>query len=153
MAGDSDKESRPPEDRLWGADRVVLYLESPLSALKDLDGSREQDFRAEARKFLDSPAAAFDKHPSDYVGHIRELGSKTRAFATWCQNPAIDRELCVVHDIYRKTNESKYWPDLEDYDAAGQEFATKFQELDSEEYDDWLNSLKANSEIEVVTEK
>lgn len=150
MSG-SDAKTRPPEDRLWGADRIVLYLEAPVLALEDLDGSREQKFRAEAQKFLDSPAAAFDKHPSDYIDHIRELNSKTRAFATWCQNQAIDRELCVVHEIYRKKNEAKYWDDLEDYDAEGQQFASKFQELTSDEYDKWLESLKADSEIEVVT--
>ncbi|WP_135823366.1 hypothetical protein [Halorussus ruber] len=134
-----------------GADRAILYLEAPVMTLADLDGSREQDFRSEARKFLDSPAAAFDKHPDDYVGHIRELGSKTRGFATWCQSPEMNRELCVVHEIYRKENESDFWPDLEDYNAEGQTFATKFDELESDSYGEWIDSLRSRSGVEVVT--
>lgn len=119
--------------------------------MDDLDGSREQDFRAETRKFLDSPAAAFDKHPADYVGHIRELGSKTRGFATWCQNRELKAELCVVHEIYRKSNESAFWPDLEEYDAEGKEFATQFDQLGRGQYDGWLESLRSRSGVETVT--
>ena len=151
MSGDTSKEDRPPQDRLWGADRLILYLEAPVRALEDLDGSREQDFRAEARKFLDSPAAAFDKHPTDYVSHIRELGSKTRAFATWCQNPTLNSELCVVHEVYRKDNESEFWPDLEDYNSEGQDFAAKFRQLESDQYDAWKKKLAQSPEVEVVT--
>lgn len=150
MGGVGDKR-RPPEDRLWGAERAILYLEGPAMTLDDLDGSREQDFRAEARKFLDSPAVAFDKHPADYVGHIRELGSKTRGFATWCQNRELSRELCVVHEIYRKENESDFWPDLEDYDTEGQTFATKFGELEAAKYGEWIESLQSRSGVEVIT--
>jgi hypothetical protein len=153
MPGDSGAESRPPEDRLWGADRAILYLEASVMALDDLDGSREQDFRAETRKFLGSPAAAFDKHPTDYISHIRELGSKTRGFATWCQNQELNCELCVVHDIYRKENEKKYWPDLKKYDAAGKQFASAFQELDSEKYDTWIDAKRADSNLEIVISK
>lgn len=148
--GGPEDEERPPEDRLWGASRIILYLEGPVRALDDLDGSREQDFRTEARKFLDSPAAAFDKHPAEYLGHVRELGSKTRGFATWCQNTELNRELCVVHEIYKKENESKYWADLEEYDDAGQEFARQFSRLDSAKYEKWIRSMRASSETEIV---
>jgi hypothetical protein len=150
MAGRVDDEQRPPEDRIWGADRVVLYLEGPTQALNDLDGSREQDFRTEVRKFLDSPAAAFDKHPADYIGHIRELGSKTRGFATWCQNEKLNRELCVVHEVYKKENESEYWPHLEGYDDEGRKFARKFGRLDSTKYEKWISSLHSASDKETV---
>lgn len=153
MPGDSGNVTRPPTDRLWGADRAILYLEASVKAVDDLDGSREQDFRAEARKFLDSPAAAFDKHPADYVGHIRELGSKTRAFATWCQSQELDRELCVVHEIYRKENEKQYWQSLDEYDKEGQKFATKFRELSTDQYDEWVASLRAAPGIELITSK
>lgn len=151
MSGRAGDERRPPEDRIWGADRDILYLEGPVQTLDDLDGSREQDFRTETRKFLDSPAVTFDKHPADYVGHIRELGSKTRGFTTWCQNRELSRELCVVHEIYRKENEKAFWPDLEDYDAEGQKFATKFGQLDASRYDEWFTSLQSRSGVEVIT--
>lgn len=151
MPGRADDEQRPPEDRIWGADRVVLYLEGPVRTLDDLDGSREQDFRTETRKFLDSPATAFDKHPADYVGHIRELGSKMRGFATWCQNQDLERELCVIHEIYRKKNEKEFWADLEEYNAEGREFATKFGQLGPGRCDEWLNSVRSRSGVEVVT--
>lgn len=151
MPADGGSRNRPPEDRLWGADRAILYLEAPVRALDDLDGSREQEFRAEARKFLDSPATTFDKHPAEYVGHIRELGSKTRGFATWCQNRRLDRELCVVHEIYRKENEAQYWSDLQAYDEAGHEFAVKFRDLDSNEYSEWTDSMRATPGVELVT--
>lgn len=146
-------DQRPPDDRIWGADRVVLYLEGPVRTLDELDGSREQAFRAEVRKFLDSPAATFDKHPADYVGHVRELGSKTRGFATWCQNRELERELCVVHEIYRKQNEKEFWADLGDYDAEGRTFATKFGQLTRGRYDEWLESVRSRSGVEVVTSK
>lgn len=151
MAGDSGKEQRPPNDRLWGADRLILYLEGPVITLTELDGAREQDIRNKTRKFLDSPAAAFDKHPADYIGHIRALNANIRAFATWCQNTNLNRELCVVHEIYRKKNESAYWPDLDDYNKAGGEFASSFRDLTTEKYDDWIEQLHMDCDIEVTT--
>lgn len=151
MAGGSGEEQRPPNDRLWGADRLILYLEGPVNTLAELDGSREQDIRNEMRKFLDSPASAFDKHPADYIGHIRELGSKTRAFGTWCQNSNLNRELCVIHEIYRKRNESDFWPDLENYNGEGKDFATSFRRLSVEQYDHWTEQLQSASDIEVIS--
>jgi hypothetical protein len=151
MTGNSSEGQRPPTDRLWGADRLILYLEGPVTTLTELDGAREQDIRNKTRKFLDSPAAAFDKHPTNYIGHIRALNSNTRAFATWCQNTELTRELCVVHEIYRKKNESAYWPDLDDYNKAGEEFASSFRGLTVEKYDSWIEQLHTACDIEVLT--
>jgi hypothetical protein len=150
MSGDRNSHQRPPEDRLWGADRVILYLEAAVKTLDDLDGSREQKFRTEARKFLDSPSTVFDKHPADYIGHIRHLNTNTRGFATWCQNDNLGCELCIVHEVYKKSNEGDYWSDLYDYNEAGEEFEVRFQQLDPGQYDEWVTSLQEDNGVIVV---
>jgi hypothetical protein len=140
----------PPEDRLWGADRFVLYLQAAVVALDDIDGSREKGIRNTTEKFLDSPGSTFDKYRGGYIGHIRDLDTKMRAFGTWCQNQQIDCEVCIVHDIYKKRNESAYWRDLEDYDRAGGEYATQFESLTTDTYEKWLRKLRTTDDVLLV---
>lgn len=140
----------PPENRLWGGDRLVLYLEAPVLTLDDVDGSRRDGIRTATETFLDSPESAFDKYPGQFIGHIRHLDTKMRAFATWCQNESVGCELCVVHEIYRKDNEDAYWRDLDDYDEAGGEFARQFRSLSPERYDEWLEEMRVTDGVLLV---
>lgn len=134
-----------PDDTLFGAERLVLYLPAAVVTLQDLDGSRENRICKQAEKFLKSPASTFDKHPKEYVGQIKDRNAKTRAFATWCQNPSISKEACIVHDIYRKRNEAHFWRDIGDYNESGEEYFEKFSQLDATSYDEWKNKIKSAS--------
>jgi hypothetical protein len=137
-------------DRIFGAGRLVVYLPAATLALEDLDGSREQAIRRKAKKFLKSPESAFDKHPRDYIGHIRDLDTKTRAFATWCQNEDIQVEICLVHDIYRKENERDYWIDVDAYNNEGEGFDEEFQKLSKGEFDSWVQEKTNDDSVVVV---
>lgn len=57
----------------------------------------------------------------------------------------------MVHEIYRKKNEKEFWADLEEYDAEGRQFATKFGQLEASQYDEWLESVRSRPGVEVVT--
>lgn len=128
-------------DRLWGADRYVLYLPEATRSLTDLDGSREQRIRQAVEKFLGSPDSAADKQPAEFIWHIRDLDTKTRAFATWCQNKEAGVSVLIVQDIYRKSNEDDYWVDLNEYNAEGEQFEDQFSALSSDNCIDWLESV------------
>lgn len=140
-----------PGGRIFGAGRLVVYLPAAMEALEGLDGSREQSIRKQAEKFISAPESAFDKHPREYVSHIRHLDSNTRAFATWAQNTTLDRELCVVHEIYRKKNEDLYWADIEDLNERGAEFASGFEELNESDFDGWISKIESSDEVVVVS--
>jgi hypothetical protein len=140
----------PPEDRLWGADRYVVYLEAAVDTLRAVDGARESGIRRSVEKFLDSPESAFDKYPATHLGQVRHLDTKMRAFCTWCQNDTLCAEACVVHEIYQKDNERAYWRDLDAYDEAGEEFARTFDELAAGASDEWLGQLHAAEDVLLV---
>ena len=148
--GGSAPYGHPPDNRLWGADRYVVYLEAAVDALRSVDGARESGIRTAIEKFLDSPGGAFDKYPATHLGQIRHLDTKMRAFGTWCQNDALSAEACVVHDIYQKSNERAYWRDLDAYDGAGEEFARTFDELTAGASDQWLEQLRAAEGVLLV---
>jgi len=137
-------------DQLFGADRVVAYLPAAVASLNDLDGSREQRIRTKIEGFLDSPQSVFDKHPRDNLGQIKDRNAKIRAFATWCQNPAINLEVCVIHDIYRKKNEARYWDKLDGFSDKADQFADKVAELDASNFSSWKQQLKQNDDILLV---
>lgn len=141
-----------PGQRIWDGRRVILYLPAAKASLDDIDGSRESDIRKEAQYFLRSPSTAFSKHPRDYVGQIKHRPSKTRGFATWCQNDDIDVELCVVHDIYRKKNEDEYWKDIRDYDEQGERYAAQFETLTEAEFLDMMERFRDDSNMLVVSD-
>lgn len=141
-----------PGSRIWDARRLILYLPAAKASLDDLDGSRESDIRKEALNFLRSPSTAFSKHPRDYVSQIKHRPSKTRGFATWCQNDDIDVELCVVLDIYRKENEDEYWRDIRDYDEWGEQYTAQFETLSEAEFQDMVERFREDSSMIVVSE-
>lgn len=136
----------PPDGTLFGADRVVVYLPVAVQSLADLDGSREQRIRSKIEQFLDSPGGAFEKHPREYVSQVKDRNSKTRAFATWCQNETLGRELSVVHDIYKKSNEGEYWHDIDDLNEDGEEFARMFADLSDKEHEQWMEKISLSSD-------
>lgn len=139
-----------PEQRIFGAQRVILYLPAAVKTLHDLDGAREKGIKTSAEKFLNSPESAFDKHPKEFVSHVRNLNTNTRAFGTWCQNRTVDSELCVVQDIYRKTNEDAFWRDIDDYNDQGKDYFGKFKQLDKVSYQEWLDKVSNDSSTKVV---
>lgn len=140
----------PPDSRLFGASRLVVYLPAARYTLQDIDGSKEKGIRGKTEQFLDSPESTFDKHPREFVGQIRHLDTNVRAFATWCQNGDLGRELCVVHEIYSKENESEYWDAIDDLDDAGAGFANGFAELDDGDYRPWMQKLRTDDDIILV---
>ncbi len=135
---------------IWDANRLVLYLPAAALTLADIDGSREKGITNQAEKFLNSSKATFNKRPGDFVWQIRDLGTNTRAFATWCQNHNIDCEMCVVQDVYGKKNEEEYWEDLGDYDEAGRRYCSMFEDLSQEEYDEWVSSVGSKENFRTV---
>lgn len=138
-----------PDGQIFGSKRYVLYLEAATQTLSDIDGSRQKGIRQAVEKFLSSPASAFDKQVSGcrYVWQIRHLSTNTRAFATWCQNKPANAELCVVLDMYDKKNEVEYFDDIDAYNKEGGRFDSNFSELDTEEINHWVESLKNESDI------
>lgn len=140
----------PSDSRLFGAERLVVYLPAACYTLQDIDGSKEKGIRNKTEQFVDSPESTFDKQPREFVGQIRHLNTNVRAFATWCQNEQLDMELCVVHEIYKKKNESEYWNDIDDLDEAGEEFANRFSKLDDEDYNLWMQKLRTDDSIVLV---
>jgi len=140
-----------PGDQLFGADRVVAYLPEAVDSLADLDGSRESRIRSKIEGFKDSPAGAFEKHPREHAGQIKDRNSNMRAFGTWCQNADLDVEVCIIHDVYRKENEDRYWRQLEDYQDEGADYYTKFQTLTPAEYEDWKEEILNDDDFIIVT--
>lgn len=135
---------------LFGAERVVLYLEPPVQTLASIDGSRESAIRQAIEKFLSSPDSTFDKSVDANLHQVRDLNTNTRAFATWCQDEDSKRELCVVHTIYRKRNEADYFAHTNTYSEDGKEYKTRFKGLSDEEYQNWLESMKEQDGLIVV---
>lgn len=136
---------------LFGAERVVLYLEPPVRTLAALDGSREKHIRRSVEKFLSSPDSAFDKQIDRYLHQVRDLNTNTRAFTTWCQDESSNRELCVVHAIYRKRNEADYFALTSDYNQDGKEFDAQFEQLDETEYENWVENVESDENVIVVS--
>lgn len=138
--------------RIIGAARYILYLEAATQTLSALDGSRRKGIRQVTEKFLSSPESTFDKQISryNYVWQIRHLSTNTCAFATWCQNKTTNTELGVVLDMYDKKNEADYFADISEYNKVGNQFATKFSDLNEEEIHLWADSLKDASEVTLV---
>lgn len=129
-------------ERIFGADRLVLYLEDAVDALDSLDGSREQRITSAVEKFLDSPESTFDKTVDSHVWQVRDLNTNTRALATWCQNTTVDAELCVVHLIYQKTNERHAFAHRSEFDTEGEAFQERFSGLDSQDYSSWKSQME-----------
>jgi hypothetical protein len=134
----------PPDSRIFGADRIVVYLPAATETLKALDGSREKGIRDAIEGFLDSPESVFNKHPREYIGQIRDLDTNTRAFASWCQNQTLDKELCVVHEVYQKKNEGEYWGEINDLNENGSEFSGAFVGLIKSEYGPWRDKVASD---------
>ena len=74
-----------------------------------------------------------------------------RAFATWCQNSDLDRELSVVHQIYRKKNESAYWEDVNGLNEEGEKFASMFQDLTEERFQKWESKVQDSRDMILET--
>lgn len=140
----------PPDDRIFGAERHVLYLEAAKQALDDIDGSREKAIRSSVEKFQSSPASAFDDHPGEFFGKIRDLDTNTRAFATWCQNHSADAELCVVQVIYKKTNEDEIWAKQSVFNREGRKFTEGIQEMNPGGYEDYIDGARNNPDLLLV---
>jgi len=136
---------------LFGADRDILYLEDATEAVKSIDGSRSQGIRQSIEKFLDSPNAAFDKQVEPHLHQARDLGTNTRAFCTWCVDEDSSRELCVVHTIYDKGDEAKFFAEISEFNTEGEELKQQFEELTDEQYAEWIQSMRSNSNFIVVS--
>lgn len=136
-------------DTIFGADRGVLYLEAPVSALDDLDTSREQGITTATEQFLDSPGGTFDKTIDSSLWQVRDLNTNTRAFATWCQNEELDIELCVIHLVYKKTNESGAFAQRERFNTAGEEFQEMIAEQTKSEYTKWKSKIQDHLQYRV----
>lgn len=136
---------------LFGADRDVLYLEDATEAVKTIDGSRSQGIRQSIEKFLDSPDAAFDKQVEPHLHQARDLRTNTRAFCTCCVDEDADRELCVVHTIYDKGDEARFFAKTSEFNAEGETLKQQFEELTDEQYSEWIQSLRSNSDVIVVS--
>lgn len=119
---------------IFGAERTVLYLESATKALDNIDGSREKAIKQSIENFLSSPDSAFNKSLDSHIHQVRDLNTNTRAFATWCKNEEISKELCVVHVIYRKRNQDDFFARLTQYNSSGKDFKAMFKHLDENEY-------------------
>jgi hypothetical protein len=132
-------------DTIFGADRGVLYLEASVSTLEDLDASREQGITTATEQFLDSPGGTFNKTIDSCLWQVRDLNTNTRAFATWCQNEAHSVELCIVHYVYKKKNESEAFRQQAAFNDAGEEFQELIAEQNISEYRDWKSKIR-NSE-------
>lgn len=136
-------------DTIFGADRGVLYLEDPVTALNGLDTSREQGITTAIEQFLDSPGGTFDKTIDSALWQVRDLNTNTRAFATWCQNEGLNVELCIVHLIYEKTNESDAFTQRERFNAAGEEFQNLIAEQTKPGYTKWKSKIRDHPEYRV----
>ena len=130
-------------ETLFGAGRGVIYLESAVDALRAVDGSREEAITTSVEKFLDSPPSAFNKSVSAHVWQVRDLGTNTRAFATWCQNETIDCELCIVHYIYRKRNEKHAFDQLTAFDNEGESFQDRVSGMSQDRYESWKAQVES----------
>lgn len=131
-----------PDGQLFGADRYVLYLDAAVESFSDLDGARVQAMRRQSEKFLDSPQSVFKANGWEHLGQIRDLDTNTRAFGTWCQNDALDVELLVVHTVYRKSNEGKYFAMHESYHSQGAEYAERFTEMEQSDFQEWKQNQR-----------
>jgi len=129
-------------ETIYGANRCVLYLEDPVEALNTLDTSRERGITSAIEQFLDSPRGAFSKSIDTHLWQVRDLNTNTRAFTTWCQNEALNVELCVVHLIYEKQNERDAFAQCAAFDAAGAEFQKAFADRTEAEYAEWKSRIK-----------
>lgn len=138
---------------LFGAQRAVLYLEAANKSLNDLDGSQRKGIRQSVEKFISSPDKAFNKSVDSFTHQSRDLGTNTRAFATWCESKSLNRELCVVHTIYRKKNENKYFAELTQYNKKGREFSEQFDSLTKKTYSQWEDKMKNKNGTLFVAEK
>ena len=138
-------------DRLWGADRAVLYDRNAVTTLAELDGSRRIGIRQQLEKFLDSPSRAFDKSVGSFVHQARHLDSNTRAFATWCQNKAASRELCVVHTVYRKKNEKHYFGKLDEVNEVGRRWVAEVGDQTAADFDAAIDSRRGDDTYIVKT--
>ena len=139
-------------EMLFGAERVVYYLPAAKNTLDDLDGSREKGIRQSTEKFLSSPDSAFDKSIRAHLRQVRDLNTNTRAFATWCQNEDAGKELCVVHDIYRKRNESVYFAKTDEFNREGASFKQEFSQLSEGRFEAWLVEADTDSKVLLVKE-
>lgn len=128
--------------------RFVYYVEAAVATLSNVDPSRGRRFRNKIESFLDTPHSAFAKSLSPHTRQIKHRGAKLRAFVTWCQDDT--REVLVVHTIYRKRNETRYFDRLDDYDDEGRQFKEQFRELSNAEFDAWRESVKAHDELILV---
>ncbi len=128
--------------------RLVYYLEDARDALSSLDGSRETRIRNKLESFLDTPRSAFAKQLAGHVRQVKHRGSKTRAFVTWCRGHF--REVLVVHAVYRKRNEDRFFDYLQEYNHEGKQFADRFRELSDEEFEAWRASAKNRSDVLLV---
>lgn len=139
-----------PSERIWGANRLVVYQPTAVETLEELDGTREQRIRQKIDQFLDSPESVFDKHPRNTVGQIRHLDTNTRAFATWCQNTTLDVELCIVQEIYQKKNEGDFWENIDEYTKRGSEYVNQFSRMDTSVFDDWKAAFSDRHDLILV---
>jgi hypothetical protein len=79
---------------------------------------------------------------------VKHRGSKTRAFVTWCRSDF--REVLVVHAVYRKRNEDRFFDHLREYNHEGKQFADRFRELSDDEFEAWKESARNRSEVLLV---
>lgn len=135
---------------LWGADRVIIYLEPAKATLDVLDGSQEQAIRRSVEKFLESPQSAFAKSVASHLWQTRDLGTSTRAFSAWGQNSELSREACFVLQIYRKKNEDQYFAQKNPYNRNAKAYSEKFAELGNPGYDEWIAGLRNEPELLIV---
>ena len=66
----------------------------------------------------------------------------------WCRGE--QREVLVVHFVYRKRNEQRHFDRLDDYDEEGRQFEARFRDLDDEEFEAWRDSARASDDVTLV---
>lgn len=139
-------------DRVWGADRAVVYVGDAIDALSELDGDRVSGIRDSAEKFLESPGSAFDKSPRPHVQQVRDLDSNTRAFAVWCQNADEEFEVCIVYAVYKKTNENHYFGEVDEFNNNGQQYEAAVSGMSASRFQQKLDDWAASEDSIVVSD-
>lgn len=128
--------------------RFIYYVEAAVATLSNTDPARQRRFRNKLTSFLDTPRSAFAKSRSPQIRQVKHRGAKLRAFVTWYRDDS--RQVLVVHAIYRKRNEEKYFDRLADYDEEGRQFKNQFQSLSNAEFEAWRESIENYDEVLLI---
>ena len=134
-----------------GRDNIVLYTEPPTERLRSLPSDREESIRGFIEGFLDSTDDVFD---DDGVSEnvYRICGIHYNVLAVHGINTNVSTECCIVLEIYRQTNETEYFDDLDVYESDAQEYKTSFEDLDRVIYERWEEQIQHSDDKLLLTE-